>query len=268
MTKRYNYSLIALAFCGAFTDFLCVDYQNTIFPRDRIVHLIISYLIWSLIAYILCDLSVNTRFTNIVFLILMLLRTAAVALRYIEYFRTFHGENVIAIIIFTILVAAMALNLKEQKISQLYVFFVMINILLLLIILFLSKDKINIANIYSTDTSVRFSVYKLFIFFDVISLTILSDNRKDRLFVQKRFLALSVVIFIVITVVQGLSAGGDLLYSLSPLQTLVQIFYGKTIKRFDFALLIFFTINYFGTVMLNFAAIRKIVYKEKTVEET
>lgn len=268
MEKRYNYSLIVLAFCSAFTDFLCVDYQNTIFPRDRIIHLIISFLIWSLIAYILCDLSVNNSLINIVFLILMLFRTAAVILRYIDYFRTFHGESIAAIIIFTALVAVMAFNLKKQKISQIYVFFALINLLLLAMILFLSKDKINIANMYSVDTAVEFAFYKLFIFFDVISLTILADSVKDRLYVQKRFLIISVVIFIVITVVQGLSAGGDLLYSLSPLQSLTQIFLGKTIKRFDFILSIFFTINYFGAVVLDFAVIRKIVYREKTVEKT
>ncbi|MBQ6928802.1 MAG: hypothetical protein IJN27_00645 [Oscillospiraceae bacterium] len=84
---------------------------------------------------------------------------------------------------------------------------------------------------------------------------------------QKNFLLAVLFAFTGITLLQGLCIKGNLLYSLSPLQALVQIFSGEVVKRYDYFFAVMFTVNYFGAIMLYVLAVIKLIDKEKAVEK-
>ncbi|MBQ5312511.1 MAG: hypothetical protein J6J58_04735 [Oscillospiraceae bacterium] len=73
---------------------------------------------------------------------------------------------------------------------------------------------------------------------------------------------------IVITILQGLCVSGNMLYSISPLQALPQIFFTETIKRYDYIFTIYYTFDYFAAVMLYTWSIKTLMpkTKEKTNE--
>lgn len=267
MTKRYNYSLVFLAFCGAFTDFLCLNNNLQIYPRDRMIHLFLSYAISIIAAYIAADISLDKLYLRIVLIIAIVLRCVLLFFNMSKYFQIFYGNNTITILIFTFISSILIWNFEKEKFSQTYSFFIIINILMFLLFAVLSFTKVNVVNLYSTNLEFNFSFSKLFLFFDILSLTALTNNASDRLYTIKNYLLLSLVVFQLITLFQGLCVGGNMLYSTTPLQSLIQVFSGKTVKRYDFIFTIFFLINYFAAFMLNIFALNVLVKKERIIEK-
>jgi len=255
MTKEYRYGLIILAFCGVFTDFLVAHNNGLWFPRDRIIHLIISFFIWIILVYILNEIDFNTPFVRLVLSVLIVFRLITLVINFAKYFQIFYGDSAIGIFLFTVIVVLLSYKLKKESTAQLSVFYLLLNVILALLVLILCTDKINIIILYSTDLSIDFSLSKIIIYPDIIILLFMT-KKEDRLFAGKYLLLISTLFVVTVIIMQGLCIGGELLYSISPLQSLVQIFTGTTIKRYDFILNFLFTINYFGAVIFNVAALK------------
>jgi len=264
MTKENRYSLIILAFCGVFTDFLTAENDGMWFPRDRIIHLIISFFIWIILIYILSEVDFNAVFIKFILLGLIILRLAALVISFLKYFQIFYGDSSAGILFFTAVVVLLTYTLKKESTGQLLFFYTLLNIVMILLLFGLCLEKINTINLYATDLSVEFSLSKLTIYTDIIIL--MSVIRKEeKCHAGRQLLVLSTIFLTVTTFMQGMCIGGELLYSLSPLQSLVQIFMGETIKRYDFILNILFTINYFGAVIFNVTSFKTIIEQGENV---
>lgn len=66
----------------------------------------------------------------------------------------------------------------------------------------------------------------------------------------------SLCFIVSVTLLQGLCIKGNMMYSITPLQSLFQIYSGNTIKRIDYYLAIVQSVNYFVTVILYIATIK------------
>ena len=124
------------------------------------------------------------------------------------------------------------------------------------------------ANIYSNGTEVVFSLSKIYVFFDIFTLTVIVNSTKERVYVQKRYMLYSAVFIVAITLLQGLCIKGNMMYSITPLQSLFQIYSGNTIKRIDYYLAVVQSVNYFTTVSMYFAVIKKaLIQVKETINE-
>ena len=187
--------------------------------------------------------------------------------RYVQYYQTFYGFGSAGIILLTITLAVLLIIYKNTALAPMYDFFLILNILIILALIFLSAGRLNAANIYSLHSSNNDGLYTASVFFDVFTISVFKEEKKDRLYMQKNFLLAVLFAFTGITLLQGLCIKGNLLYSLSPLQALVQIFSGEVVKRYDYFFAVMFTVNYFGAIMLYVLAVLKLIDKEKAVEK-
>ena len=109
-----------------------------------------------------------------------------------------------------------------------------------------------IANIYSNSTVFDFNMKKLPVLFDIITVCVIAVSKQDKMFVGNRFLIISGIYMVFITLLQGLCIKGNMMYSVSPLQALPQIFFTETIKRYDYI----FTIYYINNIT-NYSTSRR-----------
>ena len=249
--------VILFSFCSTLTDFLLLE-NNTVYPRDRIIHIIISAAFSFCVIYffqIICNKNILFDFF---ILGLITVRFIFQCKNYIDYFHIFHGTTTLSIILFTVLVMYMFIKYIPPKTYLLYHFGVIVNILMLTGILLLTYHRFNVINIYSNCISFEFSSDKLFYCLDIFYVYILVDDKKKRISCQKIYLLATAIFMIAITLIQGLTVSGNILYSLSPLQSLMQIVTTHTVKRFDYIFAVFFTFNYFAAVMIYIWAVKKI----------
>ncbi|MBQ7816772.1 MAG: hypothetical protein IJ339_05415 [Oscillospiraceae bacterium] len=267
MSKTYNYSIIALAVCSALVDFWVISPDELFYTRDRILHLIISFVI----ALCICFVFKNARFDIGVLkytaLVMIAFRTVWIIYNFIQYFHIFHGSNTVGIIIFTYIVFFTVWNFEKDKLQQIYIFFTAFNVVMVFLFLLLSFKYLNVINLYSNELKFNFEPQKLFAFFDVITLSMLTARGKKRINCHKKYLFISVTLMLLFTVVQGMCIKGNILYSLSPLQALTQIFSTQTVKRFDYVFTVFNTFNYFGAVILYASALKYGLKRENNFEK-
>ena len=262
MKKTEINALITLSFATAFFDFLTASDTQFIFARDRIMHILISCGIAFVAICILQLVNINNYTVKIISLGLIGFRIVSVYLEAIKYYETFHGANTIAITIFSVCVALIYFKYSKDKLHLIYMFFVISNISVLLLVTVLSLKNINIINLYSNSLAFEFSVDKLYMFFDIFTIAVISEDRKQCKSAQIKYLTSAAGVFILITLLQGLCVNGNLMYSISSLQSLMQIFTGETIKRYDYIITIYQTLNYFAAVILYMWALYSI-FKNK-----
>ena len=78
----------------------------------------------------------------------------------------------------------------------------------------------------------------------------------------------SAVFIVSIKLLQGLCIKGNMMYSITPLQSLFQIYSGNTIKRIDYYLAVVQSVNYFTTVSMYIAVIKKaLIQRKETINE-
>lgn len=263
MKKTELYCLITLSFASGFIDFFTISAVEIIFPRDRILHIIISLLIALIAVFAFQYVDFSNTLLKMAVGVLILYRGAILFIKMIQYYQTFHGSNTVGIAVFSFLTAVLFYKFLSEKTHQLYTFFVSMNIILLIIVFILSIDNINAMHVYANSLSFDFSYHKLFVFFDIITIAVIAESKNDRKYAQVRYLLASAVVFIAITLLQGMCVGGNMLYSISPLQSLMQVFTGDTVKRYDYILTIYQTMNYFAAVMLYTWAIKSILSQKE-----
>ena len=91
------------------------------------------------------------------------------------------------------------------------------------------------------------------------------DEKKQRTKTTGVYIISGVLFAFGITVLQGLCIRGNVLYNISPLQALIQVFSTKTIMRFDYIFTIWGTLVYFGAVMLYMWVIKNILNNIKEI---
>lgn len=267
MTKKYNQSITILAFCSALIDFLVTVPPEMIYPRDRIIHILISAVGFMFIAYLTDKINFYNKFFRITAFLLISVKIIFMVYRYSEYTRMLYGNSTWEIIFFTAAVFVMVQRINDNSIGQVGSFYIFANVLLF-ILLIVSAHRMKAINIYSLNNTFEFSAGKLFWFFDVFTISVMTENTKAKKSSQKQYIALSTAVFMIITVIQGLNIKGNLLYSLSPLQSLMQIFSGTTVKRYDYIFNLFFTFDYLGAIIMYSAALKKIYGLEGNVEKS
>ncbi len=260
-TQLNNY--IMLSFCSTVLHFMIGQQTGMIFPRDRIIHTLISFAIFFIFIYILQYINWSKGILKYIVALALFIRAGYMIYAFTHYFQTFYGSNTVALIILSVAVAIMVYSLDDNKISQLYGFFLILNIFMITVIVILSADRFNVANIYTNNTDFIFSFSKTYIFFDVITLAAVLQERKQRVYAQKRYMVLSTMFIVTVTLIQGLCVRGNMLYSVSPLQSLFQVYSGNTIKRYDYLFAIIQTINYFAAIILYINAVRKLFITQK-----
>lgn len=266
MTKKYNKTIIILALCSVFTDFLINTPANIFYPRDRIIHIIISAVIFTVTAHMVNAVNFKIDILKFIAIVALTIRLICFVYKFSEYFRKFYGNNTANIIVFTIIVFVMVFKINKKNISQLGAFYIIANFMVL--ILFAADlKKVGIVNLYSVNADFNFNFSKLTIFFDIFTISIVSEDKISKWKNQKSFIFISTAVFAAITLFQGFCIKGDLLYSLSPLQSVLQILSGNTIKRYDYVFNLFFTFNYFGAIILYSIAVKKLVNTEKCIEK-
>ncbi|MBE6887383.1 MAG: hypothetical protein E7484_03065 [Ruminococcaceae bacterium] len=261
MKKTQLYTLIVLSFCSAQLEFMMKGDFAQLFPRDRIIHTGISVLIFFIILLVISRYSFNSKLINAAAAMLILIRAVYVFIEFINYFHTFHGSNTIAIILFSAVTAVLFYKYICYRTHMLYSFFTMFNITLFVLTVILSADKINVANIYSNSIGFGFSIAKMPVLFDIITICVIADNKKNRMYAGKRFLLFAGCYMFFITLLQGLCIRGNILYSVSPLQALVQTIYTDTIVRYDYIFTIYYTLNYLAAVMLYCWALKQLAIR-------
>lgn len=267
MSKTYNYSIIALSVCSALVDLWVISPDELFYTRDRILHLIISFVIALCVCFVLKNARFDTGVLKYTALVMIAFRIGWIVYNFIQYFHIFHGSNTIGIIIFTVIVFFTVWNFEKDKLQQMYVFFTVFNAAMLFLFLALSFKHLNVINLYSNELTFNFEPQKLFVFFDVVTISVLTEKGKNRINCHKKYLFISVMLMLLFTVVQGMCVKGNMLYSLSPLQALTQIFSTQTVKRFDYVFTVFNTLNYFGAVILYTSAVKYGFKREKNFEK-
>ena len=266
--NEYKYSIITLAFCSAFTHFTVSAPYREVYSAERIYCIAISVFLSLFVAILIDRIDFNKNVFRYSALSIIVFRMIYTVCRYVQYYQTFYGEGAVGIIFLTAVVMVLLLVYKNSNIKSMYYFFLVSNLLIGILVLIMSTGLMNTANIYSNYVSIRGNYDTVFVFFDVFTIAVILKDKKDRRQVQKRFLSISAVVFAAVTLLQGLCIKGDLLYSISPLQSLVQVFSGETVKRYDYVFNILFTINYFGAVVLYGFTIRELINKEKSIENS
>lgn len=250
MEKTQLNTITVLAFCSALLDFMLSDSNNAVFTRDRIIHILISAVIFFVLAWALNSVDFEKKHCRPLIIVLIFSRILFLMYKFMQYQSVFHSSDIISFILLTAVTAVFAIKLAKDNIGQLYGFFLLLNVLFLSITVILCAGRLNVANLYANDVGFRFSYDKLFCFFDVFTVAFAVPEGSERMYVQKRYIFVSSAVFAVIALLQGLCVNGNMMYSISPLQSLFQIFSGSTVKRFDFVLSIVQTINYFAVISM------------------
>ena len=256
MNNTKTDGIVALAICSALTDFLILSNKQIIFPRDRICNLLISFIIALLGSFCCVKINFEKNIVKIISIALIVIRAMYLMVAFAAYICIFHGLNRLEIFVFTIIIFAVIFEMEDNNICRINIFFVLTNIVFASTIILLCAGKINVANIYANELNVNFSIGKLFIYFDILTVLILLKDDKRKLQITNKFVVITTIVFIFLTVVQGMSVKGNLMYILSPLQTLSQIFSTSNIRRYDYIFTAFFLINYFGAVILYSRALK------------
>ena len=268
MTKTNIYTITVLSFCSALLDFMMMTDIQAVFPRDRIIHIFISAMIAVVAILLFKNIKYENKTAKIISASVIILRMLILFKNFAVFFHTFHGSNTVGIVIFSLTVIFIFWNYIYEKTHLMYSFFIMFYISFTVLVILLSVKELNVANIYSNSQSFYFNIEKLFVFFDIFTISVIVKDKKQRIYVQKNYTALVSLFMIVITILQGLCVSGNLLYSVSPLQALPQIFFTETIKRYDYIFTIYYTFDYFAAVMLYTWSIKTLMpkTKEKTNE--
>ena len=259
MEKLKSYSVVMLSFCSLSLEFLMLENAGIIFPRDRLLHILISVALSVILIVFLERVNINNIFFKCVFLTAILMRIIYICTGYINYFQVFHGSNTIGIIFFTIVTAIMFFWLIYENTQGIYIFFALVNLFFILMLLVLCVKKMNVSNLYSNELLFLFNPRKLFMLFDVISIYIIIDDKHIKFKTYRKYILISAVFLSLITILQGMCIGGNVLYRISPLQALIQIISSKTILRYGYLFTIWSAINYFGAIMLYSWSIKKLI---------
>ena len=227
------------------------------------IHVLISALLAAAFIYFCHNTDFSKGIIGYIVILIFICKMFFTMCAFIRYIHIFHGSNTAAVLLFTVMTIIIFHKSDGKQISQMYSMFVLFNLLLAVMIVLLGADKLNAANIYANDTDINFSVSKLNMFYDVLTLAVIVPKGKLRIYAQKRFLCISVAFIIFTIIFQGLCISGDMLYSISPLHGIFQIYSGNTIKRFDYFLAIIQTMNYFAAVILYTEAVKKIYIHRK-----
>lgn len=267
MTKSKLYTIIMFSFSAAMVEFMSLP-QQAIFPRDRVLHIVLSAVVSMTAVYILNLFSFKSTLARGIAFAIILCRTLFIWRVFAVFLRTFYGDSAISLTITTVTVVLLLCRCGADNLKNMHNFFIALNITFFLMIILLSADKINVANIYANSTDFSFSVQKIFVFFDILTIIFLCDNPKERLYAQKRYIIITSLCMIVIALLEGFCISGNMMYSISPLQALMQIFGSKTVKRFDFFVTLYGTICYFAAIMMyTWTGLKLTGYsKEKTNE--
>ena len=102
MRYKKLYSFIILAFCSTFFDFMVLSDGKTVFPRDRILHMYISCLLFGLLGFAIKNIDFRIDVLKILTLIVIALKFIVTTMHMTQYFQTYHGSNITGILIFTI----------------------------------------------------------------------------------------------------------------------------------------------------------------------
>ena len=250
MEKTQLNTIIVISFCSAMLDFMLSGQRSAIFPRDRILHILISSVVFYIVAYTINEIDFGKAYWKPLITFLMVCRIIFLMYRFIQYLSVFHGADTVSFILLTVVTAFLAVRIEAENTGQLYTFFLMVNIFLAVLVMVLSAGRLNVANLYANDISFSFAPGKLFVFFDVLTIGFITPKGSRRIYVQKKYIGISAMAFVVITLIQGFCVKGNMMYSITPLQSLFQIFSSHTIKRFDFMLSIIQTINFFSVISL------------------
>ncbi len=260
MKKTENSALITFSFSSAFFDFFTSD-TGLIFARDRIIHIIISMCIAAAVILLFQMIDSNNKVIKITGIVFVAARFVNLILKALSYYETFHGDSTIGILFFTACIIIIYKKYSVDKIHLSYVFYAVFNVILVTFILILSLENISVTNIYKNSLTVEFSPYKLFCFADIFTIMFIVKNKRQLRYIQFKYTLLATMAFVFITILQGLCIDGNILYSISPLQALMQIYTGETIKRYDYIIAVFQTMNYFAAVMLYIWAFKLLIFK-------
>ena len=249
-------------------NFMISEQNEIIFPRDRIVHVLIAFAVWMVIIYLISRINFISGFYRYAIIFILVLRVLGIIYDFTGYYHIYHGSDTAAILTLTAVLLLVSWYYEFGRIKQLYIITLFFNTALFVLIFVLNIGNLNVANIYSNSTEVVFSLSKIYIFFDIFTLAVIVNNTKERIYAQKRYMLYSVVFIVAITLLQGLCIKGNAMYSITPLQSLFQIYSGNTIKRIDYYLAVVQSVNYFTTVVMYIAVIKKtLILKKETVDE-
>ena len=264
--KEYSCSITVLTFCSAFTEFMASMPDRAVFPKERILGLMVLCFASYILSKLINTINFENGLLKIFSLVILSVRLVYIICGYIQYHRTFYGDGAVWLLVFTVLTAVVVYG-KNKRIYTVYIWFLISNICIIFLLMLLSADLINAANIYSVNSLSVIYPDTMFVFSDVFTIALIIKDKKEKALVQHSFLLITLTVLVGITLLQGLCIKGDLLYSISPLQSLVQIFSGKTVKRYDYIFNILFTINYFGAVMLYIIGFNSLINKENGDEK-
>ena len=267
MRKYSVNSITTLTFCCAMIDFLTFSYEGFLFPRDRIFHITISSFVAIFSIYVLQYIDYDKMYVRILLVGFAVYRMVSIYLKFIDYFSTFHGSNKVAITILTAFLILTICKFMGYKNYEIYIFFIMLNVVSSALIILLSLDQINTMNLYSNDISFSFKYNKLPIFWELLAIPTFFEDKNDRINSSKKYVIITTSFMIIATLLQGLCVQGNILYSAPPLQSIMQIFTTETVRRFDYILTIFQTFNYFGAIMLYTWLLKGMYTKIKGVQK-
>lgn len=262
MEKNQVNNIVALSFCTTIFCFAICGQTETVFPRDRIIHILLSAFIGAVFIYAAQYTDFHNPYLKYLAAVAVTARMFYLMLGFSNYFHIFHGSNTMAIIIFTAVTAVMTFYISDDKSGNIHIFFLLFNIVFITLMLLFACPKINVSNIYANETSFSFEFSKLYMFFDLFTILIIVPKGKSRVNGQKKYLLYSVMFMSAATLLQGLCVRGNMMYSISPLQALFQIFSGNTIKRVDYIFAMLQTVNYFAAVILYSIAVKNVLERK------
>ena len=264
MSKSYNNSIVTLAFGATMVNFMIYSSGQPIYPRERIINIIFGAVIVSVLCLMFKNLDLNNIAVKYTLSAIISVKLMLTLFQIIKYYYVFYGSYTFSVIAFSVISIVMAVKMDQYNLSNTYIFYLFVNVVLWMSVFMFSADKLNVINIYNIDADFTLSCYGVYLFFDALPLSVLIP-KGGRTASQNKYIVLSATAMVLLTLLQGLCIRGQLLYTLTPIQALFQIFSGKTVKRIDYLFTILQTINYFGAVTLYAFSVKHLVWRNKEV---
>ncbi|MEG2192878.1 MAG: hypothetical protein RRX95_06350 [Oscillospiraceae bacterium] len=173
-----------------------------------------------------------------------------------RYSRLMHSKSAaLTNLIITVVVIIYLVNFYDSHSAQMALPLFFIISIMFVMILILNGEKLNAVNIYSQNQEITIGYCDVTMFDYLIPLSIiLKDKPKQAKSKTIKFIIFSTLFFIVVTIFNGMCLEGNILYSLTPLQSIFQFTDSSLIKRYDHIFTLFIYFGYFGALIVLIAA--------------
>lgn len=256
-------SLNSMVLCYAFLSFAVLIPNEKMNIINWITSLAFNTAIYTVYSLFLIKNSTLKPLASLIILIYLIYILSARIRTIYQYLKLYHGNNSAAHILFiTLLFILIIVADKNLQIYKMAPIFVCAIILFAAILLIINFKNINAYNLYFHKKSEIIEINNVTLFDYIIPMAVIANSIEG----YKKYQAIYTVnlisyVLIILIFISFSVFKGDLLYSLSPLQCIIQVSQTNLINNYDAMFNFLICFIYFGSILLILWAYK--VLKEK-----